>query len=118
VDNGGPIDSANLADYHSESVVSSWFKSFGNGAIAFSGGLEYGYNDQFFLRGGYFYEGQSQGDRQYFTLGIGLKYNIIGLNFSYIIPSGSGVTRNPLSNTIRFGLVFDIEGASSSSGGK
>jgi len=118
VDNGGPIDSANLADYHDMSVVSSWFKSFGNGAISFSGGLEYGYNDQFFLRAGYFYEGQSQGDRQYFTLGIGLKYNIIGLNFSYIIPSGSGVTRNPLSNTIRFGLVFDIEGSGSSSGGK
>ena len=99
-----------LAEYHDMSVVSSWFKSFGNNALSFSGGLEYGYNDQFFLRGGYFYEGQNQGDRQYFTLGVGLKYNVIGLNFSYIIPSGSGVTRNPLSNTIRFGLVFDIDG--------
>lgn len=114
VDNGGPVDSANLAEYHDMSVVSSWFKSFGNNALSFSGGVEYGYNDQFFLRGGYFYEGQTQGDRQYFTLGVGLKYNIIGLNFSYIIPSGSGVTRNPLSNTIRFGLVFDIDGGSES----
>ena len=75
VDNGGPVDSANLAEYHDMSVVSSWFKSFGNNALSFSGGLEYGYNDQFFLRGGYFYEGQTQGDRQYFTLGVGLKYN-------------------------------------------
>ncbi|MFI5152069.1 MAG: type IX secretion system outer membrane channel protein PorV [Chitinophagales bacterium] len=109
VDNGGPIDSAALADYHDMSVVSSWFKSFGNSAYALSGGIEYGYNDQFFFRTGYFYEGKNQGDRQYFTLGIGLKYNVIGLNFSYIIPSGSGVTRNPLSNTIRFGLVFDLD---------
>jgi hypothetical protein len=109
-DNGGPIDSANLAVYHNQSVVSSWFKSFGNSAYALSGGLEYGYNDQFFFRAGYFYEGKNQGDRQYFTLGVGLKYNVIGLNFSYIIPSGSGVTRNPLSNTLRFGLVFDLDG--------
>jgi hypothetical protein len=109
-DGGGPIDSANLAEYHSMGVVSSWFKSFGNSAYALSGGLEYGYNDQFFFRAGYFYEGKNQGDRQYFTLGVGLKYNVIGLNFSYIIPSGSGVTRNPLSNTLRFGLVFDLDG--------
>ena len=109
-DNGGPVDSANLSEYHNQSVVSSWFKSFGNSAYALSGGLEYGYNDQFFFRAGYFYEGKNQGDRQYFTLGVGLKYNVIGLNFSYIIPSGSGVTRNPLSNTLRFGLVFDLDG--------
>ena len=107
---GGPIDSANLHQYHNMGVASSWFKSFGNSAGSLSGGLEYGYNDQFFFRTGYFYESQNQGDRQYFTLGVGLKYNVIGLNFSYIIPSGSGVSRNPLSKTIRFGLVFDIDG--------
>ena len=110
VDNGGPVDSANLSNYHGQGVVSSWFKSFGNSAYSLSGGLEYGYNDQFFFRAGYFYEGKNQGDRQYFTLGVGLKYNVIGLNFSYIIPSGSGVTRNPLSNTLRFGLIFDLDG--------
>jgi hypothetical protein len=102
-------DSANLADYHNQSVVSSWFKSFGNGAYNFSVGGEYGYNDQFFFRAGYFYEGKNQGDRQYFTVGVGLKYNVLGLNFSYLIPSGNGVTRNPLSNTLRLGLVFDID---------
>ncbi|HTQ28962.1 MAG TPA: type IX secretion system outer membrane channel protein PorV, partial [Puia sp.] len=102
-------DSINLANYHDQSVVSSWFKSFGNGAYDFSVGGEYAYNDQFFFRAGYFYEGKNQGDRQYFTLGVGLKYNVLGLNFSYLIPSGNGVTRNPLSNTIRFGLVFDID---------
>lgn len=103
-------DSINLVSYHDQSVVSSWFKSFGNGAINFSGGAEYGYNDQFFFRTGYFYEAKSQGGRQYFTLGVGIKYNVVGLNFSYLVPSGSGVTRNPLSNTIRFGLVFDLDG--------
>ncbi len=104
-------DSINLVNYHNQSVVSSWFKSFGNGAINFSVGAEYGYNDQFFFRTGYFYEAKSQGGRQYFTLGVGIKYNVVGLNFSYLVPSGSGVTRNPLSNTIRFGLVFDLDGA-------
>jgi hypothetical protein len=104
------VDSANLADYHNESIVSSWFKSFGNSAYSFSLGAEYGYNGQFFFRAGYFYEGKNQGDRQYFTVGIGLNYNVLGLNFSYLVPSGSGVTRNPLSNTIRFGLVFNLNG--------
>ncbi|HTQ64230.1 MAG TPA: type IX secretion system outer membrane channel protein PorV [Puia sp.] len=102
-------DSLNLANYHDMSVVSSWFKSFGNGAYNASIGAEYGYNDQFFFRTGYFYEPTDQGGRQYFTLGVGIKYNVVGLNFSYLIPSGSGVTRNPLSNTIRFGLVFDLD---------
>ena len=101
-------DSVNQADYHNQSVVSSWFKSFGNSAYNFSLGAEYGYNNQFFFRAGYFYEGKNQGDRQYFTVGVGLKYNVLGLNFAYLVPSGSGVTRNPLSNTIRFGLVFDL----------
>jgi type IX secretion system protein PorV len=111
-------DSINLVNYHDQSVVSSWFKSFGNGAINFSAGAEYGYNDQFFFRTGYFYEAKSQGGRQYFTLGVGIKYNVVGLNFSYLVPSGSGVTRNPLSNTIRFGLVFDLDGGAEKTSGE
>jgi len=101
-----------LTDYYSQSVVSSWFSSF-NGqfnTINYSVGAEYTYNDQFAFRLGYFYESKEQGGRQYFTMGVGLKYNMLGLNFSYLIPSGSGITRNPLSNTIRFGLVFDLDG--------
>jgi len=47
-------------------------------------------------------------------MGIGIKYNIFGLNFSYLIPSGSGVNRNPLSNTLRFSLLFDLDGQNSS----
>jgi hypothetical protein len=41
-------------------------------------------------------------------LGAGLKYEMFGLNFSYLLPSGNGVNRNPLSNTLRFSLVFDF----------
>jgi len=106
------VDQAAINAYYSQSVVSSWFKSF-NGqfnTINASVGAEYTYNDQFAFRLGYFYESKEQGGRQYFTMGVGLKYNMIGLNFSYLIPSGSGITRNPLSNTIRFGLVFDLDG--------
>ena len=109
-------DSANLLAYKTQSVVSSWFKSFSGGSQAqllqASAGIEYGYNDQFFIRGGYHYEDASQGDLKYFTLGLGLKYNVIDINLSYILPSGNGVTKNPLSSTLRFGLAFDLDGSS------
>ena len=100
-----------LNEYYSQSVVSSWFKSFTGqfNTINAPFGAEYTYNDQFMFRLGYFYESKDQGGRQYFTMGVGLKYNMLGLNFSYLIPSGSGITRNPLSNTIRFGLTFDLD---------
>jgi len=110
-------DSAGLAEYRSISVVSSWFKSFGDAPggfseelaeLTFSLGTEFWYQNQFAFRAGYFFEAPSKGNRQYFTLGAGLKYEMFGLNFSYLIPSGSGVNRNPLSNTIRFGIVFDF----------
>jgi hypothetical protein len=99
--------------YYSRGVFESWTKSFGgdNGgfkALQISGGAEFAYMEQFFARTGYFYEDKSQGGRRYFTMGIGVKYNKIGANFSYLVPSGSGVTRNPLSNTLRLGLLFDI----------
>ncbi|MEO6406552.1 MAG: type IX secretion system outer membrane channel protein PorV [Ferruginibacter sp.] len=110
-------DSAGLADYRSKGVVSSWFSSFGdapgNGGeelreVTASIGAEYWYKNQFAVRAGYFYEHPDKGNRKYFTVGAGLKYNMIGLNFSYLLPSGSGVNRNPLSNTLRFGLSLDI----------
>lgn len=112
-------DSAGLADYRSQGVVGSWFKSFGDAPGGFSEevkeiqaslGAEYWYNNQFALRAGYFYENPTKGNRKYFTLGAGLKYNMFGLNFSYLLPSGNGINRNPLSNTLRFSLVFDFDG--------
>jgi hypothetical protein len=77
--------------------------------IQISGGAEYWYQNQFALRAGYFYENPNKGDRQYFTMGAGLKYNTFTMIFSYLLPSGNGVTRNPLSNTLRFSIVFDID---------
>ncbi len=112
-------DSAAIAEYRSQGVVGSWFKSFGDAPgktneefqeLTFSLGAEYWYNNQFAFRAGYFYENPAKGNRKYLTVGAGLKYNMFGLNFSYIFPSGSGVNRNPLSNTYRFGLVFDFDG--------
>jgi Type IX secretion system protein PorV len=111
-------DSAGLANYRSKSPVSSWFSSFGDAPGGFSeelkefqisGGMEYTYQEQFSLRAGYFYEDKLKGNRKYFTLGAGLKYNVFGLNVSYIIPSGSGINQNPLSSTLRFGLTFDLD---------
>ncbi|MBC7535458.1 MAG: type IX secretion system outer membrane channel protein PorV [Ferruginibacter sp.] len=114
------LDSAGtrLKDYRSKGVVSSWFSSFGDAEqsggeikeVTVSLGAEYWYKEQFALRAGYFYENKLKGDRRYFTLGAGLKYNMFGLNFAYLLPAGSGVNRNPLSNTVRFSLLFDIDG--------
>ena len=106
--------------YRNKGVVSSWFSSFGDAPGGFSEelkefqvsvGAEYWYNNQFSLRTGYFYENPTKGNRKYFTVGAGLKYNTFGLNFSYLLPSGNGVNRNPLSNTLRFSLLFDFDNA-------
>jgi len=111
-------DSAGLVAYHSKGVVSSWFSSFGDAPGGFkeelkefqiSVGAEYSYNSQFAFRAGYFYENPTKGDRQYFTLGAGLNYNMFGLNFSYLVPSGNGINRNPLSNTLRFSIIFNLD---------
>jgi hypothetical protein len=107
---------SSLTAYRSKALVSSWFSSFGDAGgfgnelrlLQMSFGAEYWYNSQFALRAGYYYEDRSQGDLQYVSVGIGLKYLAYGLNFSYLVPSGSGTTRNPLSNTIRFGVLFDL----------
>lgn len=110
-------DSAGLADYRSKGVVSSWFSSFGDGKdggeelreVTAAVGAEYWYKEQFAVRAGYFYENPEKGNRKYFTLGAGLKYNMFGINFSYLLPSGTGINRNPLSNTLRFTLAYNLD---------
>lgn len=111
-----PTDPAELADYRDQGVVGSWFKSFSDGKgseefkeITMAVGGEFTYKEQFAFRAGYFYEDIDKGNRRYFTLGAGLKYNMLGLNVSYLLPSGNGLNRNPLSNTLRFGLTFDVK---------
>jgi len=111
--NGGVIV---LPDNNSnKSVISSVFSSFSDAPGGFkeelqeftiSTGAEYWYNKQFALRAGYFSEAQNKGNRKFFTAGVGVKMNIAAIDFSYVIP----VQRNnPLANTIRFTLLFDVE---------
>lgn len=94
-------------------VVNGIFKSFSTGdqikQINVSLGAEYWYQDMIAFRAGYFYEDKTNGDRQYITCGLGVKYNVFQLNASYLVPSGSGITRNPLSNTLRFSLIFEFD---------
>jgi len=77
--------------------------------IQYSFGMEYWYSKQFAIRAGYFHEHATKGNRKFFTVGVGLKLNVFGLDFSYLIPINQN---NPLANTIRFSLNFDLEGLS------
>ncbi len=74
--------------------------------INISGGLEYWYDKQFALRAGYFYEHPTKGNRKYLTFGAGFRFNVFGLDVSYLIPFEQ---RNPLERTLRFSLIFDLD---------
>lgn len=104
-----------------EGVISSLFSSWdsftrntGNGEVTLSlpeqlmvaTGLEYWYNDLFAVRGGYYYEDPNNGDRQYMTLGAGIRYKFFGVDFSYINTLGD--ENHPLANTTRFGLLLNF----------
>jgi hypothetical protein len=106
-----------LGKYREKGTLQGMFSSFGDAPGGFkeeleeftvSAGGEYTYNDMFAVRLGYFYENKNKGNRKYATAGVGVKYNMFGLNFSYLVPSGNGIQRNPLSNTLRFTLIFDL----------
>lgn len=73
--------------------------------ITYSFGLEYWYRKQFALRGGYFHENEYKGNRKFFSMGVGLKMNVLGLDFSYLIPT---YANHPLANTVRFTISFDF----------
>lgn len=74
--------------------------------ISYSLGTEYWYNQQFAVRAGYFYEHPTKGDRQYLTLGAGLKYNVFNLDFAYLVANQQ---KSPLAQTLRFSLIFNFE---------
>jgi opacity protein-like surface antigen len=93
-------------------VAQGLFQSFGDAPgglkeelteVNISAGVEYEYNKTFAVRAGYFHEPKTKGSRQFFTLGIGLKYSIGSLDISYLIPR---TINNPLQNTFRFSLGF------------
>ena len=67
---------------------------------------EYWYNKLFSIRAGYFFESKYKGGRQFFSLGAGLRYNVFGLDFSYLIPVQQN---NPLQNTLQFTLLFNFD---------
>lgn len=75
--------------------------------VNIAGGFEYWYAEQFAFRGGYFWEHRTKGDRKYFTLGAGVRYNIFSLDLSYLIANQQ---RSPLANTLRFTLGFRFDG--------
>ena len=72
--------------------------------ITYSFGAEYWYNDQFAIRGGYFHEHETKGNRKYFTAGAGFRLKGFTIDFSYLMPT---VSNHPLARTLRFSLSFD-----------
>ncbi|MGN0210972.1 MAG: type IX secretion system outer membrane channel protein PorV [Muribaculaceae bacterium] len=108
-----------LTDWENTSSISGIFKSFTDapgGAseefkeINWSIGAEYSYNNQFFLRAGYFYEHPDKGNRQYFSAGAGFSLNVVRLDASYMIATAAS---SPLDQTLRFTLTFDMDGLKS-----
>lgn len=103
-------------DYYDVSSISGIFKSFGdapNGMkeeleeIQWSVGAEYIYHDQFSIRAGYHHEAENKGNRKYFTVGAGFRMNVFSLDAGYVIATAKS---NPLDQTLRFTLTFDMDG--------
>ena len=102
--------------YNELSPMAGIFKSFSDAPGGFEEelreiywgvGAEYNYNDQFFLRGGYHYENEYKGNRKYFTVGAGFHMNVFSLDAAYLISTAQS---NPLDQTLRFTLSFDMDG--------
>ena len=103
-------------DYYSISSIAGIFKSWGDAPGGFaeemkefrwSFGAEYTYNDRFMLRAGYHYESPEKGNRQYATVGAGFKMSVFTIDAAYCIATAQG---NPLDQTMRFSLGFDLDG--------
>lgn len=73
--------------------------------VGISTGIEYWYNQQFAIRAGYNHQSPMKGDSRYFTMGLGLKYNVFNIDFSYLLANAQ---TSPLANTLRFGLLFNF----------
>ena len=103
-------------EYYEVSPISGIFKSFHDAPggfkeeleeIRWSVGAEYVYNDKFSLRAGYHHESENKGNRKYFTVGAGFKMNVFSLDAGYVIATAKS---NPLDQTLRFTLSFDMDG--------
>ncbi|MDD7317750.1 MAG: type IX secretion system outer membrane channel protein PorV [Prevotella sp.] len=105
-----------LREYYDVSSISGIFKSFGDAPNGFSEeleeiqwsvGAEYIYNDKFSLRAGYHHESENKGNRKYFTVGAGFRMSVFSLDAGYVIATAKS---NPLDQTLRFSLSFDMDG--------
>lgn len=103
-------------DYYDVSSIAGIFKSFGDAPggfkeelqeVGWSLGGEYTYNDKFSLRAGYHHESETKGNRKYFTVGAGFKMSAFSLDAGYVIATAKS---NPLDQTLRFTLTFDMDG--------
>lgn len=103
-------------DYYDVSSISGIFKSFGDAPggfkeelqeIQWSVGAEYIYHDKFALRAGYHHESENKGNCKYFTVGAGFKMSVFSLDAGYVIATAKS---NPLDQTLRFSLSFDMDG--------
>lgn len=113
-----------LAKWEDMSPFTGIFKSFSDAPggmkeelreITWSLGAEYSYNNQFFLRAGYFYENEFKGNRQYFAMGAGFSLNVVRLDASYMLATAQS---SPLDQTLRFTLSFDMDGLKDLFGGR
>ena len=99
-----------LQVWKDKSSISGIFDSFKDNfakRITYSVGAEYAYNQQFFLRGGYYYESKFAGNRQYFGMGAGFSLSVLKIDASYMIATAQD---SPLDQTLRFTLSFDLDG--------
>lgn len=105
-----------LENWKNMSPFTGIFKSFSDAPggfkeelreITMSFGAEYSYNQQFFVRAGYYYENQYKGNRQYFGIGAGFSLNVVRLDASYMLATAQ---TSPLDQTLRFTLTFDLDG--------
>ena len=103
-------------NYYDVSSISGIFKSFGDAPgglkeelqeVQWSVGGEYVYHDKFALRAGYHHESANKGNRKYFTVGAGFKMSVFSLDAGYVIATAKS---NPLDQTLRFSLSFDMDG--------
>lgn len=105
-----------LDKWENMSPITGLFKSFTDAPggfkeelreITWSFGAEYNYNQQFFVRAGYYYENKFKGNRQYFAMGAGFSLNVVKLDASYMLATAQN---SPLDQTLRFTLTFDLDG--------
>ncbi len=105
-----------IEEYSDVGSISGIFKSFGDAPggfkeelqeIQWSLGAEYVYHDQFSLRAGYHHEAENKGNRKYFTVGGGFRMSVFSLDVGYVISTAKS---NPLDQTLRFSLAFDMDG--------